>query len=193
MLYFWRRDLWIKNRTKSRKSATPTPRNAQRGMRINALTQPGTRAIARAVVTTTGKTQNKMRVIKILINKQEVEVPDGAFFSEFVFAPFFPVMLDDGQVLAPGQRYEIRYRVAYVENEASGEWYHYAVRVGAEGLFQDLIRITDEQVADRERQAVEKEREVLKRAHVRATLESVNQSIKQIKKLPWYRRLFNKF
>lgn len=116
-------------------------------------------------------------------------MPDGAFFSEFVYAPFCPVMLDDGQVLPPGQRYEIRYRVAYVENEATGERLHYAIRVGAEGLFQDLIKISDEQVADRERTAVEKDREVLKRAHVRATLDAVN----QIKKLPWYRRLFNKF
>jgi len=130
-----------------------------------------------------------MHVTKILINKEEVEVEDGGYFSEFLFSPFMPVMLDDGQVLPPGQRYEIKYRVAFVESSLTGEKKYYGIRIGNEGIFQDLIKITDEQIKDKIDEAVTKDRKITRMAHVKATFET----IRQIKKLPWYRRLFNKF
>lgn len=140
-----------------------------------------------------------MKILKIDIKKQEVDVPDNFnSFEETLFSPTAPIILDDGIELPPGLTHTIRYKVAEVKS-FTGDKQYYAVKINDANLFVDLLTVAAEQYITIEEH--NKRLEMFKQIIVDETRNKVTEETEKIvkvcksdiKKLAWWKRLFNLF
>jgi len=130
-----------------------------------------------------------MKIEKIDIKKELIEIPDGIPYMDFVERPDLSQMvLKDGQI--PTQEISTtrkRYEVQKVHHNYEGTK-NYLVSVDERGLFQDLIKTTDSCLE----RLVEKRTEFYQREIENWQYKFESQK-EYIKSLPFYKRLFNKF
>lgn len=119
-------------------------------------------------------------------------------FEECLFSPVNPIILDDGTELPPGVHHTIRYKVATLLPKTGGVS-RYAVKINDMNLFVDLLTVSADQyitIEDHNKKLNEFKEiiaaETFKKI-AEATEKIVRDSKAAIKKLAWWKRLFNQF
>jgi hypothetical protein len=148
-----------------------------------------------------------MKVLKIDIKKQEVDVPDNVdSFEEILFSPVHPIILDDGTALPSGQQYKIRYKLATLLPKA-GDEIRYAVKINDMNLFVDLLTVSAKQyIAVEEHEKILREdQETRFKKYQEAVATETKDALQKLAvkvqadalerfcNLAWWRRLFKQF
>ena len=139
-----------------------------------------------------------MKVEKIEIKKELMEIPDHQYYVDFAVIPPITAMafIKEGEVPTEnltGQK--ITYQVERVKFPGE-DIRNYLVRMDDKKLFNDLIKITDNIL-----EAAVKEKTEKYVSQVEFTRKQAIEEIRmanyrvatRIKKLPWWKRLFNQF
>ena len=135
-----------------------------------------------------------MEVIKIDIKKTVMDLVN----PEKVYKERILVGLPTDDLLAPSAMMyeEVNYQVEEVV-DSEGKSKYFMVQVDDRKMFLDLVNISNAEVDIRIQKALEeRERDVyIEKKHVVYTVEMLTEynTILKIKKLPWYKRLFNNF
>ena len=135
-----------------------------------------------------------MKVEKIDIKKELMEIPNGRSSMDFIvfdspLGNYTEIKPEESvaTTLSPNQKIE-RYIVRRLRN-GDKPYKDMLIKVGEIGLFEELIQIGNDQLNE----IVAKKTESILRTSERKYELLLKKKISEIKKLPWWKRLFNKF
>lgn len=129
-----------------------------------------------------------MKVIKIDIKKEVIDAPPSAKFLRYrTVTPLnTQILISDQSQLGSFEQKHDKYTIMRLKFPDWPEVKNFAVKVDEENLFHDLLNVRTGFI----RQEVEKE--LTKELEVELAF-TKDRVIKGIKRLPWYKRLFNQF
>lgn len=132
-----------------------------------------------------------MKVKKVDIKTELLDVPENQPYLKVAIRPQITAFLKEGEYIPDQVSFkEKTYLFRKVKNQITKDIDIYAVEVNEDKLFTDLVEITQGFVEEEVERALDKERKYCAFELLPKTKWEERQ---RIKKLSWYKRLFNKF
>jgi hypothetical protein len=139
-----------------------------------------------------------MKFTKVKIEKEILDLPEQVLnYKELVHSDYGGLknLMNEGQIpeeiLVGGE--VITYTKIVVSEPGFGKRY-YLVRLGDDGLLRDLVQINNDLIDEKVQIRVKNEMAnfyCFEKPKIQGR--AINYAISEIKLLPWYKRLFNKF
>jgi hypothetical protein len=137
-----------------------------------------------------------MKVEKIDIKKEVMEIPDNRDRVDFAIREPLRLVMNEGEMPLDYDMVSGRetYLVQKLSDPFRKEVRHYLVKVDQRELFNDIIHIQDGLINEKITDAVAKAGRDWLNYDLPKLLEKENRRTRgTIKQMPWYRRLFKKF